>query len=175
MHVRRTPSLRPAPGVTTRRPSRWLGAAVALTVVVALVGVTGVSDLPVVRTAAATVLGPLERWLGPDGDALTTERAARTAAEARAAAAERDTAGRAELGRILADPALTGQRLVAARVVGVGSQGPAGPERVTIDVGSRDGVEVDTSVVAAEPESSAPPRVDGREKGSTRYLRAAFT
>ena len=39
---------------------------------------------------------------------------------------------------------------VPARVVAVGASGPAGPERVTIDAGSRDGVEVDRTVVAAD-------------------------
>lgn len=155
MHVRRTPALRPAPGGrrTSGRRRRLLATAVLLTAVVALLGAgggVGAADLPAVRSAAATVLGPLERWLGPDGDALTAERAARAEAEARLAATTREADGRAELAVLLADPALTGQRLVAARVVGVGAGGPSGPERVTIDVGSRDGVEVDTTVVAAE-------------------------
>ena len=51
---------------------------------------------------------------------------------------------------ILEQPALAGARLVPARVVAVGASGPGGPERVTIDVGSRDGVEVDRTVVSAE-------------------------
>ncbi|WP_392545111.1 rod shape-determining protein MreC [Oryzobacter telluris] len=152
MHVRRAPALRPVGSTTRRRTrrTRLLVVAVVLTALATLLGAGGVTDLAPVRSAAATVLGPLERWLGPDGDALTSERAARTAAEARAASAEREAAGRSELAALLADPALTGQRLVAARVVAVGPSGPAGPERVTIDVGSNDGVEVDTTVVAAE-------------------------
>ncbi|WP_377643531.1 rod shape-determining protein MreC [Oryzobacter terrae] len=150
MHVRRTPALRPAGSTVRRRRTRLLGAGLVATALVALLGVGGVTDLPLVRSAAASVLGPLERLLGPDDDALATERAARTAAESRAAAAEREAAGRDELGVLLADPALAGQRLVAARVVAVGPSGPAGPERVTIDVGARDGVEADTTVVAAE-------------------------
>lgn len=153
MHVRRPPSLHPVAGGrrgATRRSRRLLAAAVLVTALVTLLGVGGVTDLPPLRTAAATVLGPLERWVGPGADALATERAARTAAEARLAAVGREASGRADLGALLADPALTGQRLVAARVVAVGASGPAGPERVTIDAGSRDGVEVDTTVVAAE-------------------------
>jgi rod shape-determining protein MreC len=54
------------------------------------------------------------------------------------------------VGGILEQPALAGATVVPARVVAVGARGPAGPERVTIDVGSRDGVEVDRTVVAAE-------------------------
>lgn len=154
MHVRRVPTLRPATGGRRTPPRRRvLGAAVVVTATVALLGAgggAGATDLPAVRSAAAAVLGPLQRWLGPDDDALATERAARTAAEARLAATAREAAGRADLATLLADPALAGQRLVAARVVAVGSGGPAGPERVTIDVGSRDGVEVDTTVVAPE-------------------------
>ncbi len=149
MHVRRTPAPSTA-GTATRRRTRVLGGALLVTALVALLGAGGVTDLPLVRSAAATVLGPLERWVGPGDDALTAERAARIAAEARAAAAERQVAGRSELAALLADPALSGQRLVAARVVAVGASGPAGPERVTIDVGSNDGVEVDTTVVAPQ-------------------------
>lgn len=153
MHVRRTPRPRPVPSGPrggSGRPPRVLVTALGVTVLVALLGAGGVTDLPVVRRAAASVLGPLERWLGPGADALSTERAARTGAETALAAARRDLAGRTRLATLLADPALTGRRLVAARVVAVGASGSAGPERVTVDVGSRDGVEVDTTVVAAE-------------------------
>lgn len=44
----------------------------------------------------------------------------------------------------------TGHRVVLARVVAVGAPGSAGPERLTLDVGSRDGVALDQSVIAAD-------------------------
>lgn len=145
MHVRRTPDPR---GTPRSRSRRVLGAAVAATAVVAVLGSTGAVDLDPVRGAAATALGPLERALGPGEDALSRARAEQARLTARLAAAQREAATGQQLGALLADPALAGARLVTGRVVAVGSSGPSGPERVTIDVGSRDGVEPDRTVVA---------------------------
>ena len=47
-------------------------------------------------------------------------------------------------------PTCPGASFVPARVVGVGREGAAGPERVTLDVGARDGVRADLSVVNAD-------------------------
>ena len=82
-------------------------------------GATGVGQL---RSAGATILGPLERLVTP-GPSLHT---------------------------LLAAPALGGARLLPARVVGVGRPGTGGPERLTIDVGSGDGVQANQCVVNAE-------------------------
>ena len=145
MHVRRTPSDR---ATTLPRSRRALGAALAATGVVAVLGTSGAVDLQVVRDAAATALGPLERALGPGEDAVSRARAEQARLTARLAALEREAVSGDQLGALLADPALAGARLVAGRVVAVGTSGPSGPERVTIDVGSRDGVEPDRTVVA---------------------------
>ena len=44
----------------------------------------------------------------------------------------------------------SGHRAVIARVVAIGALGPAGPERLTLDVGSRDGIGPDQTVVAPQ-------------------------
>lgn len=148
MHVRRTPT-RATSTSRVLRSRRLLTAAIVATALVLAVGASGASGFEPVRAAAATLLGPLERALGPGEDAVSRARAEQAALAARLAAAERALAARPDLEALLADPALAGRPLVAARVVAVGASGPAGPERVTIDAGSRDGVEVDRTVVAA--------------------------
>ena len=153
MHVRRTPTGRGlgAPGRgTSSRGRRILTAAIALTAFVVALGVSGATGAEPVRTAAATVLGPLERLLGPGDDEVSAARAEQAALATRLAAAQREVAALHGSAGILEIPALAGARLVPARVVAVGASGPAGPERVTIDAGSRDGVEVDRTVVAAD-------------------------
>lgn len=119
------------------------------TVVVVLLGLAEVVAPERLRWAAATVLGPLERALGPGeraGDDILRQRdrALEDLRTARLAAGDR-----AELERLLASPATSGAELVPARIVAVGRLGPAGPERITLDVGSRDGISVDATVVAA--------------------------
>lgn len=74
------------------------------------------------RSAGATVFGPLERLVTP-GPSLHP---------------------------LLDAPALSGARILPARVVAVDRQGAGGPERVTLDVGSRDGVRSNQCVVNAE-------------------------
>ncbi len=152
MHVRRTPTGRGAttPRSSSGRPRRLLVAALTVTGVVVLAGVSGTSALQPVRGAAAAALGPLERFLGPGDDELSAARDDSARLATRLAAAQREVAARAAVAGILEQPALAGATVVPARVVAVGARGAAGPERVTIDVGSRDGVEVDRTVVAAE-------------------------
>ena len=103
----------------------------------------------VLRGAAASALGPLERAVAVGGDA----RLARVTAErdqlARRVAADRDAAA---AGRRLT--ALLGStsaaRVVPARVIAFGGGVTTGVRRVTLDAGSRDGLAVDLPVVAAD-------------------------
>ncbi len=124
-------------------------AAGVLTALVLVLDLSGAVDLAPVRGVAAAGLGPLERAVGPRDDAASALRAENTRLRAGLADADRRLAGAADASALLADPAVDGLPLVLARVVAVGAPGPAGPERVTLDVGSRDGVEVDRTVVAA--------------------------
>ena len=70
MHVRRTPTTRASP-----RSRRLLTGALVVTALVAALGATGSVGLEPVRGAAATVLGPLERLLGPGADEASAARA----------------------------------------------------------------------------------------------------
>lgn len=135
---------------TARTPPRRrvLFALLAATMLVLAVDLSGASDLGPVRAAAATVLGPLERLVGPSEGEVSALRAENLELSTRLGAAERDAATSPPLATILAEPALAGAVVLPARVVAVGATGPAGPERVTIDVGTRDGVQPDRAVVA---------------------------
>ena len=132
-----------------RRRRRFVALAVLATVALVLVDLVGGPGPGVLRRGAATVLGPLERVLAPAGqpDTETLQRAndrlSSELREARLAGADS-----AALSDMLASPSTAGARVVPARVVGVGAPGPQGVVRITIDVGSRDGVSADRTVVA---------------------------
>ena len=129
---------------------RLVLAAVVLTALALLADLSGVADLTRVRGVAAAALGPLERAVGPREDAVSALEAETTRTAAELAGVRRSLAESVDAAALLGEPSLAGRPLVLARVVAVGASGPAGPERVTIDAGSRDGVEPDTTVVAAE-------------------------
>lgn len=138
-----------------RRPSRRRLLLVLVAATLAVV-VADVAEWPAathVRGAGAAVLGPLERLAGRGGSgALGVDDAA--------AGRERMGFEAAELGRgleearqlreLLDSPGASGARFVPARVVAVGAHGASGPERVTIDIGSRDGISPDLTVVNAQ-------------------------
>ncbi len=134
----------------SRARRRVLAALLALTVVALAADLAGLPGASVVRSAGAAVLGPLERAVAGADHRLAEVSAERDryAVLARTAAADRETASRLEA--LVRSPGARDARLVPARVVAVGAQGAAGPERVTIDVGSRDGIEPDLSVITAE-------------------------
>ena len=102
------------------------------------------------RGAAASVLGPLERILGPREDAVSAARAEQAVLAARLAAAEGAVAATSDLSSLLADPALA-----AARSSPPGSSRSAPPARRAPNgspstPGSRDGIQVDRTVVSAD-------------------------
>lgn len=129
-----------------------LAALVGLTLLVALADLAG-APLGPLRAAGAAVLGPVERVVAPDVDERAAERV-RLADRVRrledeAATREQDAA----LQEALPDVLGTGpgsRELRPARVVGLGRGGASGPRRVTLGVGSRDGVARDDAVVAAD-------------------------
>ena len=101
------------------------------------------------RTGAAAALGPLERALtvGRDNDVarLTRERDELVRARRQDAATVQQAR---EVTSVLASPAAKSARLLAARVVAFSPASSSGDRRVTIDVGSRDGVTKDLTVIA---------------------------
>ena len=131
-----------------RRPQRRrLTALVALTALVLVLDVAGAPGPGVLRSLGGTVFGPLERLAAPGGDTERVQTIGRTTADDLAARAAVEADGLSALGRA---PETRDRPWVAAAVVAVGRQGAAGPERVTIDAGSRDGVRPDLAVVAAD-------------------------
>jgi rod shape-determining protein MreC len=132
-----------------RRRNRLVALAVLGTVALVLLDLVGGPGPGLLRRGAATALGPLERVLAPAGQPAVEELQRendRLSSELRQArlAGEDATA----LSALLASPATAGARVVPARVVGVGAPGPQGIVRITIDVGSRDGVTADRTVVS---------------------------
>ena len=101
------------------------------------------------RTGAAAAFGPLERALtvarDDDVGRLTRERDELAGARRQ----DRATVQQArEVTSVLASPATKSAKLLAARVVAFTPATSSGESRVTIDVGSRDGVTKDLTVIA---------------------------
>lgn len=133
-----------------RRRRRLVALAVLVTMALVVVDLLGGPGPGLLRQGAATVLGPLERELAPsarEGEAELRRQNEHLAEQLRRSRIA--TSDSAPLAALLAAPSTTGARVVPARVVGVGAPGPQGVVRVTIDVGTRDGVDVDRTVVAA--------------------------
>jgi Cell shape-determining protein len=106
------------------------------------------------RTGAAAAFGPLERALAAGRDdevtRLTRERDELERARGQDAATVQQAR---EVTSVLASPAAKGAQLLAARVVAFTAQSSttessSGGRRVTIDVGYRDGVTKDLTVIA---------------------------
>ena len=136
---------------------RTLTVLVVLTVFLLGLDLSRAGSTSFLRTGAAAAFGPLERTLtvfllGRDGDItrLTRERDELERARQQDAATMQQAR---QVTSVLALPAAKGARLLAARVVaftpGGSTAGSAsGDRRVTIDVGSRDGVTKDLTVIA---------------------------
>lgn len=126
-------------------------AALAATVALLLLDLAGAPGPAWLRAAAATVLGPLERAVSPDADGTSASSPATQArAGAASAVASRDRHEEQQLRDLLEAPETRGAQFVPARVVALGSQGVARAGRVSIDVGSRDGIRPGLMVVAAD-------------------------
>lgn len=128
---------------------------VVATVFVLGLDLSGAGSTSLLRTGAAAAFGPLERAVRAAREnevtRLTRERDELVRARQQDAVAVRRARA---LTSVLASPAAMGAKLLAARVVAFtpGSSSTAGSSsgerRVTIDVGSRDGVTKDLTVIA---------------------------
>ncbi len=128
---------------------RLLVAAMAVTVLVALLDASASAWTSRLRMVGEDVFGSALASTRPAADETSRLRAENTRLAVELQRAEDAGGAAAALGRLLADPTLAGARLVGARVVAVGAQGAAGPQRVTLDVGARDGIRTGLTVVAA--------------------------
>lgn len=136
---------------TARRRALLLG--LVLTLAVALLDVTG-SGLPGrARLLAATAVGPLQRAVaGADQGEATRLTQDNALLRAQLSQAQAQLAESAAAGRVLTSAsaaAATAGRLLAARVVGQDASAIGG-RQVTLDVGQRDGVEPNLTVVSAD-------------------------
>lgn len=129
---------------------RLLAALLVLTAAVALVDLAGAAWPSRLREAGATVLGPVLRAVGPREDEADRLRADRLRLADELRRTRVDLAATRGAQRLLESPQLRGAALVPARVVAVGALAADGARRVTLDVGSRDGVAVDETVVSPE-------------------------
>ena len=103
-----------------------------------------------VRGAGGAVLGPVQRALsGAPRDEIAALEAENVLLRATVADQQRRLAEQERLGELLDGATTAGHRLVAARVV-ASDVSPLGGRSLTIDVGARDGVTVDSTVVTAE-------------------------
>ena len=125
---------------------RLLVALLALTLLLVAVDVAGGPGPGLLRSAGGAAFGPLERLVSPSGEGDPSD----VVSSLGVAQAGRTSVAAQQVSRLRATPGLAGAALLPAAVVAVGRQSAAGPERVTIDVGSRDGVVVDQCVVNAD-------------------------
>jgi rod shape-determining protein MreC len=132
---------------TSRR--RLLVVLLVLTVVALAVDVSGGPGVGSLRSAGGAVLGPLERLLSPNDPLDIADAQGARDEVLRNQASQQSVAGQ-QLQQLIASPDLSGSEFVPARVVAIGREGAAGPERVTLDAGSRDGVRTDLSVVGVD-------------------------
>ena len=120
-----------------------------LTVLLVLTGVILLADLagaPMgpVRALGAAILGPVERVIAPDPDEVDALQARNLELREQVRRLERRSAESAQAD----DLATADLTTTPARVVALERSGAIGPERLTIDVGRRDGIAVDSAVIA---------------------------
>lgn len=129
---------------------RLLAALVVATLAVLGADLAGSGVAEAIRGVGGTVLGPVQRALsGAPRDEISALEEQNVLLRATVAAQQRGLEQQARLSELLDAGTTQGRRLVAARVVGSGLS-PMGGRSVTLDVGSRDGIVVDSTVVTAE-------------------------
>jgi rod shape-determining protein MreC len=135
--------------VTQPRRHRTLTVLIVATVLLLGLDLSRSGSTSFLRTGAAAAFGPLERALtvGRDDDVrrLTLERDELLQARRQDAATVRQAR---DVTSVLASPAARSARLLATRVVAFSPASSSGERRVTIDVGARDGVTKDLTVIA---------------------------
>lgn len=135
--------------MTQPRRHRTLAILIVVTVFLLGLDLSRPGSTSFLRTGAAAAFGPLERALtvGRDDDVARLTRERDELARARQQDAATVQQAR-EVTSVLASPAGRSAKLLAARVVAFAPASSSGDYRVTIDVGSRDGVTKDLTVIA---------------------------
>lgn len=122
---------------------RLLPALLALTLVVLLADLAG-APLGPLRGVGANTLGPLERLLAPGDDETAELKKENLRLSERVRQLEDADSVTGESADLVTD----GLETTPARVVALERSGTAGPERVTIDRGRREGIRADSAVLA---------------------------
>lgn len=133
----------------TRRRVLAVGLAGSLFAVVLDQAAPGVSAP--VRRVAAEAFAPVQSVLTGGDDDVDRLRRERDAAVRGAGDSKQNAATLTQLRKLLGSAPADGRRLVAARVIGYTTAATAGTvDRVTIDVGTDDGIRTDLTVIAAD-------------------------
>ncbi|MGO4597897.1 rod shape-determining protein MreC [Terrabacter sp. 2RAF25] len=133
---------------TARR--RLLVVLASLTVAVMLSDLAGWAVADGVRRAGGLVLGPVQRALsGAQPDELAAVESENVRLRTLVADQQRRAADLGRLDELLGSATTAGRTVLAARVVAT-DLSPLGGRTVTLDVGSRDGVRADSTVVSAD-------------------------
>jgi len=136
--------------VDDRARRRLLGVLVAVTLGLLAADLAGSGVTDAVRHASGVVVGPVQRVLaGASPGDLSRLEAENVRLRAVVADQQHALDDVAQVRSVLGAEALVGHAFVPGRVVGT-ALGPLGGRSLTLDVGSRDGVEPDSTVVAAE-------------------------
>ncbi|MEO7132371.1 MAG: rod shape-determining protein MreC [Dermatophilaceae bacterium] len=129
---------------------RLLLALVAITVVLLVADLAGTPVARQVRSLSASALGPVQRVLsGVPADDLAALEAENAQLRVTTATQARELRGLQDLRDLLGSDPARAHTLVGARVV-ASELSALGGRRVTLDVGSRDGIVVDSTVAAAQ-------------------------
>ncbi|GAA2746071.1 rod shape-determining protein MreC [Terrabacter aerolatus] len=131
-------------------PRRLLVVLASLTLAILLADLAGWAGADRVRDVGGLVLGPVQRALsGAPHDELARVEAENVRLRTLTADQQHrlDELGRVE--ELLGSASTVGRRVIPARVVAT-DLSPLGGRSVTIDVGSRDGIRTDSTVVAAD-------------------------
>ncbi|PWJ24616.1 rod shape-determining protein MreC [Branchiibius hedensis] len=128
-----------------------MGVAAAATLAVAVVDQASPHLLAPVREVAADVWSPLQRAVGSTDERVRTLTAERDAADRRLADAQQLQSDRAAVEKLLGSSAAAGHTLRAAQVIAFETNPKtAVVQRITLDVGSDDGIHSDRAVISAD-------------------------
>ena len=129
---------------------RLLVALASLTLALLVADLAGWAVADGIRRTGGLVLGPVQRVLsGAPGDRLAAVESENVQLRTLVADQQRRLDGLGRLDALLGSAATTGRTVLPARVVAT-DLSPLGGRSVTLDVGSRDGVRIDSTVVSAD-------------------------
>lgn len=134
--------------MSNRLKQRLLGSLLVVTTIIMIADLAGHPATDAARSASGAAIGPVQRFLagaGPDEVAALAAENARLRVEADSLARQVEVLG--DVRDLLGSGHTTDHTVVIGQVVAT-ELSPLGGRSVTVDVGSRDGVAVDSTVVS---------------------------